>query len=34
MNLYMATTATPDNPLPRRTRELIDGRDRTNDYFY
>ncbi len=35
MNLYMATTATPDNPLPRRTRELIATVvSRTNDCFY
>jgi|TARA_B100000530_G_scaffold102343_1_gene63333 alkylhydroperoxidase family enzyme len=35
MNLYFATTTTPDNPLPRETRELIATVvSRTNDCFY
>ena len=35
MNLYMATTTTEDNPLPRWTRELIATVvSRTNDCFY
>ena len=35
MNLYFATTTTPDNPLPRDTRELIATVvSRTNDCFY
>ena len=35
MNLYFATTTTPDNPLPHQTRELIATVvSRTNDCFY
>ena len=35
MNLYMATTTTENNPLPRWTRELIATVvSRTNDCFY
>ena len=35
MNLYMASTTSEDNPLPRWTRELIATVvSRTNDCFY
>ena len=35
MALYMATTTSPDNPLPRSTREMIAVVvSRTNDCFY